>query len=121
MGDVTFLHDANGLVIGPDEPRPDLTIVVSNNDGGAIFGTLEPGAPEHDRYFERIFGTPHGASLAGLVEGAGAEHVLVTEVDELADLLAAPEGLRVVEVPTVRTELREFLASVRVQVAAALG
>ena len=22
MGDVTFLHDANGLVIGPDEPRP---------------------------------------------------------------------------------------------------
>ena len=121
VGDLTFVHDLTGLVIGPHEPRPDLTIVVSNNDGGAIFGTLEPGAPEHDRYFERIFGTPHGASLAGLVEGAGAEHVLVTEVDELADLLAAPEGLRVVEVPTVRTELREFLASVRVQVAAALG
>ena len=43
MGDVTFLHDANGLVIGPDEPRPDLTIVVVNDDGGSIFATLEQG------------------------------------------------------------------------------
>jgi len=121
VGDLTFVHDLTGLVIGPHEPRPDLTIVVSNNDGGAIFGTLEPGAPEHDRYFERVFGTPHGASLAGLAEGAGAEHLLVTEADELADLLRAPDGLRVVEVPTVRTELRSFLASVRSQIHAALA
>ena len=120
VGDLTFVHDLTGMVIGPHEPRPDLTIVVSNNDGGAIFGALEPGAPEHDRYFERIFGTPHGASLAGLAEGAGAEHLLVTEADELADLLRAPDGLRVVEVPTVRTELRSFLASVRSQIHAAL-
>ncbi len=37
MGDVTFLHDSNGLVLGPREPRPDLTIVVVNDDGGSIF------------------------------------------------------------------------------------
>ena len=47
MGDLTFLHDSTGLVIGPDEPRPDLTIVVVNDDGGGIFGLLEQGAPEH--------------------------------------------------------------------------
>ncbi len=34
VGDVTFLHDTAGLVLGPDEPRPDLTIVVVNDDGG---------------------------------------------------------------------------------------
>ena len=28
MGDLTALHDANGLVRGPDEPTPDLTLVV---------------------------------------------------------------------------------------------
>ncbi len=65
MGDLTFLHDVTGLVIGPHEPRPDLTIVVSNNDGGAIFSTLEPGAPQHARAFDRVFGTPHGVMLAG--------------------------------------------------------
>lgn len=36
VGDLTLLHDGNGLLIGPAEPRPDLTIVVAN--GGGIFG-----------------------------------------------------------------------------------
>ena len=90
MGDLTVLHDITGLVIGPHEPRPDLVIVVSNNDGGAIFGTLEPGRPEYAGAFERVFGTPHGVTLAGMVEGAGAEHVFVSTSDELADALADP-------------------------------
>jgi 2-succinyl-5-enolpyruvyl-6-hydroxy-3-cyclohexene-1-carboxylate synthase len=120
VGDLTFVHDLTGLVVGPHEPRPELTIVVSNNDGGAIFGTLEPGEPGRERYFERVFGTPHGASLGLLAEGAGAEHLLVTEPSELTELLAAPDGLRVVEVPTTRSDLREFLARVRSAVASTL-
>ncbi len=60
MGDVTFLHDANGLVIGPDEPVPDLTIVVVNDDGGSIFSMLEQGArASTPTQYERLFGTPH--------------------------------------------------------------
>ena len=35
VGDLAFLHDANGLVIGPAEPRPDLRIVVL-----VVVGTL---------------------------------------------------------------------------------
>ena len=108
-GDLTFLHDITGLVIGPHEPRPDLTIVVSNNDGGAIFATLEPGEPRHARAFERVFGTPHGVLLAGLAEASGAEHVLVSTADELPDAIAEPGGIRVVEVPTSRTELAPLL------------
>ena len=69
MGDVTFLHDANGLVLGPDEPRPDLTIVVVNDDGGSIFAMLEQGAPEHADRFDRLFGTPHGVDLAEPLRG----------------------------------------------------
>ena len=42
IGDLSLLHDAPGLSIGPGEPRPDLCVVVVNNDGGGIFEGLEP-------------------------------------------------------------------------------
>ena len=75
MGDLTFLHDQNGLVLGPDEPRPDLTIVVVNDDGGSIFALLEQGADEHAASFERLFGTPHGVRPGVGVRGdADAVH-----------------------------------------------
>jgi len=121
MGDLTFLHDLTGLVIGPHEPRPDLTIVVSNNGGGGIFATLEPGDPRHDRAFERVFGTPHDVQLAGAVEALGWEHVFVGSSDELAQVLSAPSGIRVVEVPTTRTDLRGVHARIRAAAATAVG
>ena len=120
MGDLTFLHDMTGLVIGPHEPRPDLTIVVSNNGGGGIFHTLEPGEPLHARAFERVFGTPHDVQLGGLVEAAGWEHVFVSSADELADAVVDPSGIRVVEVPTARTDLREVHQRIRSAVSAAV-
>ena len=86
LGDLTFLHDANGLFLGPQEPLPRLTIVVVNNDGGGIFAGLEPGRPEHARAFERVFATPTGADLAAL---CGASCTPYTRVTSLNDLLGA--------------------------------
>jgi 2-succinyl-5-enolpyruvyl-6-hydroxy-3-cyclohexene-1-carboxylate synthase len=120
MGDLTFLHDVTGLVIGPHEPRPDLVIVVSNNGGGGIFHTLESGDPLHARAFERVFGTPHDVRLAGLAEAAGWEHVLISSVDEMPDAMAEPSGIRIVEVPTGRTDLRELHAGIRTAVSSAV-
>ena len=57
IGDLSLLHDAPGLAIGPGEPRPDLCVVVVNNDGGGIFEGLEPAAFRPGP-FERVFGTP---------------------------------------------------------------
>jgi 2-succinyl-5-enolpyruvyl-6-hydroxy-3-cyclohexene-1-carboxylate synthase len=109
LGDLTFLHDVTALAIGPHEPRPDLTIVVANNDGGGIFQTLEQGAARFAGAFERVFGTPTGAQIARLAEGFGVGHVLACTVDELADEVASPpQGLRIVEVPVTRSDLREF-------------
>lgn len=114
MGDLTFLHDANGLLIGPHEPQPDLTLVVTNDDGGGIFTLLEPGEPERAADFERVFGTPTGTDLAALCAAHGVTHRLARTSDELSDELSTrPSGLRVVEVPVERSDHRAVHARLR--------
>ena len=122
LGDLTFLHDANGLLIGPHEPQPDLTVVVVNDDGGGIFTLLEPGEPERAADFERVFGTPTGSDLAALCAAHGVRH----EVAQTSEVLAAavaerPGGLRVVEVRVDRAGHREAHARLRTLAATALA
>lgn len=119
LGDLTFLHDANGLVVGSDEPRPDLCVVVVNDDGGGIFALLEQGAPEHAGVFERVFGTPHGTDLGALCAATGTPHQRVS-LDELPAALVPRPGLRVVEVAVDRSVHRDLHARLRTAVAAAL-
>jgi len=98
LGDITFLHDSNGLILGPDEPRPDLRIVVANDDGGSIFATLEHGLPSHMGAFERVFGTPHGTDLAALARAGGASYRRAETPPELTEILLDPPlGIEVVE------------------------
>ncbi|HWU23410.1 MAG TPA: thiamine pyrophosphate-binding protein, partial [Nocardioides sp.] len=114
MGDLTFLHDTNGLLIGPDEPRPGLTIVVPNDDGGSIFATLEQGADELAPAFERVFGTPHRTDLASLCAAHGVPHLQVTSRPELEQALASPNGgIEVVEAVVGRHDRRALDATIR--------
>lgn len=109
MGDVTFLHDSNGLVIGPGEPVPDLTIVVVNDDGGSIFSMLEQGAATYAEQHDRLFGTPHGVDLASLCAATRTPHLRVTSLPELEQALASPNGgIEVIEA-VVRRDNRRAL------------
>ena len=114
VGDVTFLHDLTGLVIGPQEPRPDLCVVVVNDDGGSIFASLEQGAPEHASVYERLFGTPHDADLAALCAATSTPHRRVTSLAALEEALASqPRGVEVVEVVVRRDNRRSLDAAIR--------
>jgi 2-succinyl-5-enolpyruvyl-6-hydroxy-3-cyclohexene-1-carboxylate synthase len=88
MGDLAFLHDHNGLLTGVEEPRPDLVIVVTDNDGGGIFHQLEQGRPEHAGSFERVFGTPVGRDLVAVAAASGVAAVRVTDLPGLDQALA---------------------------------
>jgi 2-succinyl-5-enolpyruvyl-6-hydroxy-3-cyclohexene-1-carboxylate synthase len=120
IGDLTFLHDANGLVIGPGEPRPDLCVVVVNDNGGGIFGLLEQGAPEHQGTFERVFGTPHGVDLAALCAATGTPYARA-DAESLPALLESRPGMRVVEVVAGRQTHRELHARLLAAVSDALS
>ena len=102
MGDLTFLHDLTGLLLGEGEAAPDLTVVVPDNDGGGIFAQLEPGEDRYARDYRRVFGTPHGRDLVAVAQALGWAATRVHRAGDLAAALALG-GPRVV---VVRTDQR---------------
>jgi 2-succinyl-5-enolpyruvyl-6-hydroxy-3-cyclohexene-1-carboxylate synthase len=114
LGDLTFVHDASGLLIGPTEPTPDdLTIVVSNDNGGGIFELLEQGDPRFSDVSSRIFGTPHDVDVGALCRAYHVESRQI-EVGDLHAALGQPrDGMRVLEVKADRSSLRQLHAAIR--------
>jgi 2-succinyl-5-enolpyruvyl-6-hydroxy-3-cyclohexene-1-carboxylate synthase len=100
-GDLSLLHDVNGLLPGPDA-RPDVTYVVINNDGGGIFSLLPQHSGVAPADFERLFGTPHGMALGDLAAAYRIPHLEVGDVDGLRRAVTSPAGLQIVEVRTDR-------------------
>ncbi|MEO5877388.1 MAG: 2-succinyl-5-enolpyruvyl-6-hydroxy-3-cyclohexene-1-carboxylic-acid synthase [Streptosporangiaceae bacterium] len=99
LGDLSFLHDQNGLILGPEEPRPDLALVVVNNQGGGIFSLLPQAAAKGS--FERVFGTPHRVDLAHLAAAHGIPYTRLASAGGLPKALAG-DGLRIIEARTDR-------------------
>jgi 2-succinyl-5-enolpyruvyl-6-hydroxy-3-cyclohexene-1-carboxylate synthase len=102
-GDLTFLHDAGGL-LGAGRRDLDATFVVLDNDGGGIFNFLPQAGIDH---FEELFGTPQGVDLAQLAQVHGIASERVTKADELmpaVDRALTAGGVRLVVVPTDRVD-----------------
>ena len=119
IGDLTFVHDSSGLLIGPTEPTPRaLTIVVSNDNGGGIFELLEQGDPRFSDVSSRIFGTPHDVDVAGLCRAYHVECRQVEATDLGAALNESFEGMRVLEVKADRSSLRSLHAAIRAAIKA---
>jgi 2-succinyl-5-enolpyruvyl-6-hydroxy-3-cyclohexene-1-carboxylate synthase len=114
IGDLTFVHDSSGLLIGPTEPTPrQLTIVVSNDNGGGIFELLEQGDPRFSDVSSRIFGTPHDVDVGALCRAYHVESRQI-EVGELGAALGeSGSGMRVLEVKADRSSLRQLHAAIR--------
>jgi 2-succinyl-5-enolpyruvyl-6-hydroxy-3-cyclohexene-1-carboxylate synthase len=125
LGDVTFLHDAGGLLLGSGESEPQLRIVVLNDSGGAIFDLLEHGAVRESGAYgdavERLFGTPHTVDLAALARAYGVGHCSVSTTAALAEALGQPvTGRSIIEVRTDRRDLRGLHSRIKAAVAAAV-
>lgn len=120
VGDVTFLHDVGGLLIGEGEPEPEMDVVILNDSGGAIFSTLEHGAVEESgRYanaVERLFATPHRVRIQPLAAAYGWEYLSVDTVEDLRDALQGPGIRRIIEVAVPRAGLRAMHAGIAARI-----
>ena len=120
VGDLTFLHDAGALNIGPMERRPEnLLIVVVNDAGGAIFEGLEPGQENLRTFgdgtsaFERVFATPVSVDIRSLCDAYDADYQQASTALELIEAIQAhadqpPVGITVVEARVDRGWRREL-------------
>lgn len=101
IGDLSFLHDVNGLIVTRFH-EADLTIVIINNDGGGIFSYL-PQA-EAGNHFEELFGTPTGLTFGHIAAMYDAQYAAIHTPEEFAmELVKAKEKpVRIIEVFTNR-------------------
>ncbi|MFG6119524.1 2-succinyl-5-enolpyruvyl-6-hydroxy-3-cyclohexene-1-carboxylic-acid synthase [Thalassobacillus sp. B23F22_16] len=104
IGDLSFFHDMNGLLIAKQK-NLNITIVLINNDGGGIFSYLPQAS--HPEHYEELFGTPMGIEFQPFVEAYGGSYCLAESWEDYTNALAesyASSGLSVIEVRTRREE-----------------
>jgi len=121
VGDQTFVYDTNGLLAPAEEERPDLVVVVADNDGGGIFSSLEQGSVVASSMFERVFGNPLGIDIAALAQANGIHAVTVGTAAELADALDDALGTGGVRIVVAQTCSREEETAVLGEVQRAVG
>jgi 2-succinyl-5-enolpyruvyl-6-hydroxy-3-cyclohexene-1-carboxylate synthase len=86
-GDLSLLHDTNGLLLR-QQFQGSLTILLINNNGGGIFGMLPIG--QFEPSFNEFFTTPQGVDFASLCTAYQIPHqkivnwsMLQTEISQL--------------------------------------
>ena len=82
LGDIAFCHDMSSLT-ALHARGLDLTIVVTDNDGGAIFSFLPQATALPADVFEQVFGTPHGTDIVEIARAFGLRSYSAETADEL--------------------------------------
>ncbi|KAG9448639.1 hypothetical protein H6P81_008604 [Aristolochia fimbriata] len=88
IGDISFLHDTNGLAILKQRTqRKPMTILVLNNHGGAIFSLLPLAERTEKSIMHKYFYTSHDISVSKLCEAHSLKHIQVQTKKELQNAL----------------------------------
>jgi 2-succinyl-5-enolpyruvyl-6-hydroxy-3-cyclohexene-1-carboxylate synthase len=90
LGDVAFCHDLSTLAALQSRAL-DLTIVVTDNDGGAIFSFLPQASTLPADRFEKLFGTPHGTDIVEVARALGLRAYSAKSAPDLAAAFEEPD------------------------------
>ena len=96
VGDVSLMHDLDGLAIAPEYgDGPPAVVVVIDNQGGRIFDRLPIAKTEaFGGPAGRHWLTPHGVDFGGLARAFGVPHARVEDATALAREIEAALGRR---------------------------
>ncbi|MGR5062712.1 2-succinyl-5-enolpyruvyl-6-hydroxy-3-cyclohexene-1-carboxylic-acid synthase [Photobacterium sp. DNB22_13_2] len=115
LGDTSLLYDLNSLALLKDIEQP-VVVLVTNNDGGAIFDLL----PVPDTQKDSLYRMPHGLSFTHAADMFGLEYACPTTLDDAKMAIKnglATAGATLVEVQTPAGEsgdlLREMFSEIK--------
>lgn len=92
LGDVSFLHDTNGLAILSSRVwRKPVTLLVINNRGGGIFSFLPVAEKAEPQILEKYFYYNHTISISKLCEAHGVKHLFAETKLELQEALSTAQ------------------------------
>ncbi len=121
IGDLSFIHDMNGLLTA-HRYNINLTIVVVNNNGGGIFSFL-PISQENNKTFNEFWTTPHGVEISKIASMYNFEYSKVDSCKSLSLALEKQQnGVHIIEAESsinenvdfhqrVKKELKQFLST----------
>jgi 2-succinyl-5-enolpyruvyl-6-hydroxy-3-cyclohexene-1-carboxylate synthase len=104
LGDLTFFHDLNGLIMSKLYQIP-IRIILINNNGGGIFSFL-PQANYRDHY-EVLFGTPLDLDFSHAVSMYNGSYRTITDWNHFTSSFGQNlenDGLQVLEIMTNRED-----------------
>ncbi|SHM91659.1 2-succinyl-5-enolpyruvyl-6-hydroxy-3-cyclohexene-1-carboxylic-acid synthase [Gracilibacillus kekensis] len=105
VGDISFLHSMNGLLLTKNYTF-NLTIVLINNQGGGIFSFL-PQAQAENVHYEMLFGTPQHISMEKVAALYDISYHAVEDWKQYLDALNKSYkngAVSLIEVQTIRKE-----------------
>ncbi|RCW66921.1 2-succinyl-5-enolpyruvyl-6-hydroxy-3-cyclohexene-1-carboxylic-acid synthase [Saliterribacillus persicus] len=105
IGDISLLHDVNGLLLSK-ETSLNVTIVLINNNGGGIFSFL-PQASSETSQFEALFGTPSNIQFEQIASTYSLHYHRPDSFQSYIDCLKESyeqNGISLIEVQTNREE-----------------
>jgi 2-succinyl-5-enolpyruvyl-6-hydroxy-3-cyclohexene-1-carboxylate synthase len=114
LGDVSFAHDLGGLLVARLARAP-LAIVVIDNGGGRIFGTLPIATSASRAAFEAHFTTRPELDIVAVATALGHRAVSATTPAALGRAVAAAlaePGVTIIHAPVAETGARDLRLSV---------
>ncbi|NUN07717.1 MAG: 2-succinyl-5-enolpyruvyl-6-hydroxy-3-cyclohexene-1-carboxylic-acid synthase [Ignavibacteriaceae bacterium] len=115
IGDLSFLYDISSLIFLKDQ-KIKLTIIVINNDGGAIFGMLP--VRRYEKQYLKYFKTSVGLSLRKLLKGFVIPYQSVNTYKAFIPALkkfSKGTGINVIEVKTDSEKSKKLRELIRRQ------
>lgn len=107
IGDLSFYHDLNSLLIAKHY-NIKITVLLINNNGGGIFSFL-PQAQDK-KHFEALFGTPLDIEFEKTVTMYGGNYEMVSNKETLRMALQNANAIERISVIEVRTDREENVA-----------